>query len=239
MPGRPQRTFEPEIISELVDIRIKEQVPWKELPERYLELLPDSVDEASPDWRTLRREMMRDIDAYVMPARVHKKMRARISEEFDKADLGAMMVNVLMSKYGEWNLLHGRMLRHAAMAGLRDDTDEKQRAPKFGTDDRDRMDKLGSEVLSVLFRITEMMRSVNIADNSIFQLMEDVDGNSPGVRGYNDQQLEEQIAVQNMIEGIREDTTKMMDAIDDRHKTMGVGSYRVRPERELDLIEDS
>ena len=38
-PGAPKRIFDEEIIAELVDIRMKEQLPWKELPAQYMDLL--------------------------------------------------------------------------------------------------------------------------------------------------------------------------------------------------------
>lgn len=235
--GAPRREFDPEILSQLVDIRLKEQVPWKALPTRYLELLPTGTREAAPDWRVLQREMMGDLDALIMPTRVHKKMRARLTAEFDKADLGAMMMTVLLARYGEWNLLHSRMLRNAAAAGLQDDVEERLAAPKFTAGDRERMDLLAGEVLSILFRVTELMRTTNIADNSIFKLMESVGGDSPGVRGYAESEEAVHVTKRMLLE-VREETVKMLEGVNERHKAAGTGHYRPRPVEESDLIEE-
>ena len=236
-----RRDFDPNIISELVDIRIKEQVPWKELPQRYMELLPEDSDEGEPDWRTLQKSLLSDVGAYAMPTRVHKKMRAKLAAEFEKADLGAMLMHILMAKYGEWNTLKYKMLMNAATAGMRDDDEEKINTPRFSASDRERMDKLSDDMTSMLFRMSDIMRTVNISDNSLFQLMEDVDGDAPKLTPYGTQQLSGDVDIteitKKMIQDVSDKTTSMMDSIQEKHKTMGIGKYRPIPEEEIDLLE--
>ena len=66
-----------DIISKLINIRIKEQVPWKELPNKYSELLPE---ENIPDWRTLQKAMLEDYERYTLPPHLHRKMRSRLED---------------------------------------------------------------------------------------------------------------------------------------------------------------
>ena len=236
-----RRDFDPYIISELVDIRIKEQVPWKQLPERYMELLPEDSEEAAPDWRTLQNALLDDVGAYAMPTRVHKRMRAKLESEFDKADLGAMLMNVLMTKYGEWNTLKYKMLMNAATAGLQDDDEEKIKTPRFTASDRERMDKLSDDMTAMLFRMSDIMRTMNIEDNSLFQLMEAVDGDAPKLTPYGTQQLPGDVDIteitKKMIQDVSAKTESMMESIQDKHKTMGIGKYRPIPVEEIDLLE--
>ena len=184
--------------------------------------------------------MMKDVDAVFMPSRVHKKMRARMSQEFDKADLGAMMMTVLISRYGEWNLLHTKMLRNAAATGLRDDDEEKLEAPKFTTDDRNRMDELSGEVTSVIMRIGELMRNMHIEDNSLFRLMADVGGVSPAIKPYADD-VKGSISpgVIDVIAEVKKSSAEMLQEINESHRALGVGHYRPREEVEVDLLEET
>ena len=62
-----------DIISKLINIRIKEQVPWKELPNKYSELLPN---EDVPDWHTLQKAIWEDCEKYTFPPHLHRKMRS-------------------------------------------------------------------------------------------------------------------------------------------------------------------
>ena len=62
-----------DIISKLIDMRVKEQIPWRELPNKYSELLPD---EDIPDWRTLQKSMLKDYEKYTIPPHLHRKMRS-------------------------------------------------------------------------------------------------------------------------------------------------------------------
>ena len=235
-PGK-NRIFDSEIISELVDIRIKEQVPWVDLPDRYMELLPEGTFETKPHFETLRNVMMKDVDAILIPTRVNKKMRARIAAEFDKADLGSMMMTVTMAQYREWDNLHVKMLQYAAVTGVEDD--ENNPKIKFSRDDRDRMDKLANEVTSKLFRVMDYMKTIRHDDNSLFLLMENVSGTSPGIT---ERPIEVDGTVvdttRELMEEVGKQTQSIMAGILEVHKSSGVGGYRVMPEREVDNIED-
>ena len=231
------RIFDPELISELIDIRIKEQVRWVDLPERYMELLSEGTFEVKPHWETLRNAMMRDPDAVLIPAKVNKKLRARIAEEFDKADLGTMMMTVTMAQYKEWDDLHVRMLQYAAVTGVEDD--ENNPKVKFSRDDRDRMDKLANEVTSRLFRVMDYMKTIRQGDNSLFLLMENVIGVSPGVT-EKPTQVEGAVldTTREVLEEVGKQTQSIMSGIMDAHRSAGVGSYRDIPERDEESIED-
>ena len=231
------RIFDPQLISELVDIRIKEQVRWVDLPDRYMEMLPAGTYETKPHWETLRNAMMRDVDAVLIPARVNKKMRARIAEEFDKAELGSMMMTVTMAQYKEWDDLHVKMLQYAAVTGVEDD--ENNPNVKFSRDDRDRMDKLANEVTSKLFRVMDYMKTIRHGDNSLFLLMESVSGESPGIT-EKPTQVDGTVleTTRELLEEVGKQTQSIMSGIMDAHRNAGVGSYRIMPERDENNIED-
>ena len=237
--GAPKRRFDEEVIAELVDRRIKEQIPWKSLPDVYMELLPEDSKEKIPDWRTLRNALMEDVDAAYMPTRVSRKMRTRMVQEFDKADLAAMMMTVLTSRYGEWNLLHNRMLKNAAAAGLEDDDEEKLEVPKFTQADRDRMDFLAGETYSVVIKIAELMKTMHIEDNSLFRLVESAGGTSPQVKGYNEDAKAIESAVASVVDQVKKSSADMLAEINESHRVLGVGHYRVREEPEPDLLEET
>ena len=233
--GPAPRVFEDSVIAEMVAIRIREQVPWKQLPERYLEVVrrdvPDS-SETAPDWRILQTAMMSDIDAVILPTRVHKKMRIRMEQEFDKADLGVMLMSVLQSRYGEWNLLHGKMLHHLVAAGVAaTDGDEiLTSVPSFTSGDRERMDMLAGEVVSIVFRMGDFMRTMHIEDNSLFQLVADVGGSSlsPQPQGVVTGESVS-AAIERMSAQVGDQSVQMLQAINERHREVGVGHYRERP----------
>lgn len=226
---RMNRKFDSEIIEQLVAIRMREQLPWKELPDRYMEFLPPDTEETKPHWKTLQKVMLGNIDSYLMPTVVHKKMRAAIAEEFDKADLGAMLINVLMTNYGEWNTLRMKMLYSAAATGLRDDDESRIRAPKFTIDDRIRMDELGDRVTATVFRLGDFMRSMHIEDNELFQLMERIDGSSPGpihLGGVKSTVNPSPSDAVQMLKQVQEESKAVLELINQRHRKEGRGHYR-------------
>ena len=238
--GTLKRRFDPDIISELVEQRMLHRVTWKELPDYYMTLLPEDHSETKPDWRTLRNATMDDAEAWLMPTRVHRKMRVKLEQQMDKADLGVMLMSVLASRYGEWNILHSKMLSNAAATGLRDDDEEKLKAPKFTGADRERMDMLANEVTASLFKLSDIMRSMHMDDNALFGLMDTVGGESPGAHETQPEISNETISVLEKLQiSVREESAKMRQEIEASHKRDGIGHFRVISPSDEDLIEDS
>lgn len=233
-----RREFSEDNLETLRELRIYEQVPWKGLPARYMDLLPEDNDETIPDWRTLRTAIMKDVASHILPARVHKKMRQRLVEEFDRLDLAAMLMSVLMARYGEWNVLYGRMLKHAANAGLPDD--EREEGIEFSDSERRRMDALANEVLTTLIRVNEMMRQQSIMDSSLTRLVDEVNSGAEVIAGsVKEVQLSSDEAVKKLISSVKDTTADMLESIDNRHKERTMGVHRSYVEEEEDLIGDS
>ena len=232
--GAPKRKFNPDVIAELVDIRIRDQVPWTDMPDRYMDLLPEDSTETKPDYRTLKTAMLNDLDGALMPTRVHKKMRTRLEEEFNQADLGAMLMTVLWSQYGEWHLYRNKYLKYMATAGLPDG----EKGTPFTEKDRERLDELGDKVSSTLFKIMDIMRNVGVSNNSLMNLMVEVEGGPVAAQagGKNDASVIE-IQVK-ALEDVRETTLKMMQSINDRHKAENIGYYRPINEEVSDFEEE-
>ena len=240
--GSPEREFKPDVIEELVAIRIREQVPWKALPDRFLvvmdQLYPEH-NESRPNWLTLQKALMRNTDMMLLPTKVHKRMRVQMEEEFDKMDLGATMMVVLQAKFGEWNLLHGRYLYFLAAESVVGDEEEGVSGRAFSVADRDRMDMLGNEVLTTLFRMGDLMKSVSLQDNSLFNALRDVrDRALPrGAVVEDGRAIETMEATQRTLAEVGRQSTELLQAINERHRSMGVGHYRERPEVEADPVD--
>ena len=237
-PGPEGRTFDESILRELVHIRVVGQVPWTELPDKYMELLPADSMETRPDHRTLRKEIMKNSDIMAMPTRVHKGMKSRLIQEYDKADLGVMMMDVLMSKYGEWNLLHSKMLRYVAASSVQGE--DLEGVSVFTSAERKRMDKLGEDVLSIVFRIGEMMRGMSITDNNLFVLLEQVRGGQMGMETAGGQQMDSiAMSVSKVLAEVKEASERMLSDVNERHKALGMGHHRPKDNNVVvDLIDD-
>ena len=240
MPGPPRRSFDIDMLEKLMDIRIQEQLPWKALPDRFMELRPEGSKESKPDWRVLQRELMNDVDAHILPTRVHRRMRTRLKEEFSKADLGAMLMSILLSQYGEWNMLHGKMLRYAASVGVNDEADEKVSVSKFIKSDRNRMDFLADKIVASLFKIADIMRTVHLSDSSLLELVDGVkhgeveSSTTPAISP-----AEVAAQTKEAIESVKKVSVGMLEEINAAHRKEGVGHYRVVEEEEEDeeLVE--
>lgn len=231
MPGPERTTFDEEILRRLVERKIKEQIPWKEMPTEYMSMLPEDSTEEKPDYRVLKREMMKNADVMVMPERVHKGMRSRLKHEFEKADMGIMLMDVLMSKYSEWNLLHSKFLRYVTASSVVDEPLDG--VAKFTPADTKRKDKLADDVVSYIFRIGELMRGMSLTDNSLFVMLRQVRGEHTGMEPSTDQQqISIDESIRQVVDEVSQVSKQMLGNIGTRHKELGIGKFRPLPEEE-------
>ena len=234
--GRKKRSFEPDLIERVMEIRVREQTPWKELPDIYMTLIPEDSKETKPDWTTLRNACINDPDWWFAVSRVTRTMRERIEQEFDKADMLSMLISMLTAKFGEWKRLHDKMIRSLAAEGMRDDDDERISTPEFTREDRDRMDDTGAQAMSYLFKMSDSMRQMPVDDNNLIAEIMNKGGSvvlTPG------QQLPANAmeALDSMQAQVHQSNLDMLESINERHKREGAGHYRII-EPELNEDED-
>ena len=170
--GAKRRKFDSLILANLVDIRMRYQTPWKELPEKYMELLPPNSNETSPDWRTLKKAVSDEVGEHLVPPRVMSSMRTYIEEQYEQADIGSMLLTVLIQMYREWNLLHSKKMRHAISTGVRDTSEEQTHVPKFTKADQKRMDDLQEKFTAHSFKLLDLIRKIPAADNILNQFLD-------------------------------------------------------------------
>ncbi len=212
-------------MEELFDIKLSEQIPWKEMPTVYAELTGDTHD-----WKTIRRAMLRDADELI-PERVNRRVKETVARLNDQTDMVQMILIMLRSRFSEWILLNERRLQAAL-----DDPDAAGERVKFGMQEIQRMDEIWNDTQGFFFRISTLMRDLHVDGGAMLQALMPL---TPEAIIEGEAPKELQVgSMEEMLEKVQAKTTNMMEGISQRHKDERRGHSRELPALEEDLVED-
>ena len=235
--GSPLKLSSDEV-EQLTEARIREGLTWKQLTTRYAEISKGgTIDE-----RTIRNAVMKDAGVALLPARIAKQLRHTVNDAFDRADLSKMVVRALVAKFAEWSVLNDRALYAMAATGANDGPadkdDENASKLKFTKDDQKRKDKLWDDIMSFFFRGLEIMRQNQAMESDLWSLLGGGQGSAgngpPGRRSTLD---DVEIVVTEKVEVVAQRTLEMLEGVNARHRTEGLGHHRPRPEEMEGALE--
>ncbi|KKN86923.1 hypothetical protein LCGC14_0264860 [marine sediment metagenome] len=221
----PRKITDPVLLEALMDIRVTEQVPWRDMPERYLELTGEEVD-----WKTIRTTLMREYSLELLPERVNKFLRESIdsntSEVQDVMKLSIMAYNI---RFVEWLSLVERQKQ----SEIDKQVESEDPSIEFNEQDYTRMDMLWNELMGFNFRMMEMLKSVQGETFAVNIFSGGSKENDTGVVVEGSGNW-----MENIVDKVAATTKQLVVDIDTRHKEEVRGNHRVLPSMEEDLLEE-
>lgn len=224
-PSELRRDFKPSHIAILANQRLTRNYSWERLVDEFMKLQDDGYSEGPPDWRTLRKAILDDSDwGDLVPVRVANNLRMKVLEEFRKVDLGAMLLEVMLTRYSEWAILRDRWLR----SNLTLDDEERV---EFTAREKKRFDELSKEIMGNLKELFDMMGRYGAMGRALQDLLSGVEltvGDGPRV-----------IDSQESLASARDVSAQLLEQINARHREEGKGHYRAMPAvSEADFLEE-
>ena len=209
----------PDILVELLDMRVSKRCGWPEINAYYYELTGQSIGEGT------LRQLLREALIQSVPAQVSYEISQTLRQIWKSAGADQPVFNAVYAKLNEWRLLNEE-LKAAALQG-----DGGEISPES----LQQVDRLKHDLTGLFFGLatkTEdfsdcgaVLDQLTAQDRSVNQL----DGSS------RDWTLSE---AKEYMEGIIAEGQAKMEEIHQRHKEEGLGFYRHIPEAYDDLLEE-
>ena len=225
------KTIAPEVLNALVDAKVVEQLPWKELPVRYQELTGKKAG-----WRTIHRWVLDEIGNVALPDRVSKGRKDQVTNAFETTNALTLAMDMMVGTYQEWRVLYERHFRSMAVTEAdRADEDVEGRSPIPLTEQElKRMDQLRKEIVSFFLTGVASLKKAQIP-NDLFQ---QTFGGGAAVNTSPSPTASYPGGTR--ADAAMEETWRLLEDLNERHKKERIGYHRplTIDEDELDLAED-
>ncbi len=220
--GRPPVHIAPEIMEELIEIKVTEQLPWKKMDLIYQDITGQTID-----WRTLRNAMLRDGGQQLISERADRKTRERLDSLNESVDMLQLILLAFKLKFNEFLKLSNKM----DLAEIDEDT-------KFTIEDSRRMDIIWHQMEGFFFKAGTWMKDMQVDTKILaetFMRVLTVQTTTVTVEG------EEALSQEDMgafIAELTDQTQRKLEQVNQSHRTEARGHWRALPDLEEDLLEE-
>ena len=209
----------PDILVELLDMRVSKRCGWPEISAYYYELTGQSIEEGT------LRQLLREALIQSVPEQVSYEISQTLRQIWKSAGADKPVFDAVYAKVKEWRLLNEELKAAALQGG----------GGEISPESLQQVDRLKNDLTGLFFGLTANGEDFSDSGAVLDQLtaqarsVNQLDGSSRNLT------LSE---ITEYTKGIIAESQAKLEEIHQRHKEEGRGFYRHIPEASDDLLEE-